>query len=214
MRELQVSGKQLQLQQMRIQRSLKMRALRTDPSDPDEEVVDAAVNALEKSGVIIYPTDTVYGVGCLLNEESVRRVYELKGRDFKNPLSVAFSDIEQVRHYTVLDGVSEGEILKGGWSAMSYILEKRGIPDYVTAGLRTVAVRVPESRLCRMIASRAGPIVSTSANPSGSPAPASVEEIDRSLIEGVELVLDGGRCRIGRPSKIIDLTECGRVVRD
>lgn len=191
-----------------------MRVVTVDPVSPDAAAIEDAAQVVLDGGLIVYPTDTVYGIGCLLRRDCVDRVFQLKGRQESVPLSVAFASVEEVMHYTRLNDEQEEAIRKGHREHATFIVEKNEkIPDYVTAGLPTVGVRVPNSTVCRMLIGLTGPIVSTSANPSGEKAPASVEELNSSVAEGVDLVLDAGKCGSGRPSKITDLAS-GRVVRD
>ena len=80
-----------------------MRVIKIDSQNPEKDLILIGAKVIEEGGVIIYPTDTVYGIGCSLNVGSVARVFEIKKRDMKNPLSVAFSDIEMVKRYAFLD---------------------------------------------------------------------------------------------------------------
>lgn len=199
---------------MRLHRTVKMNKVTVDPENPAEEALSEAAKIVSGGGLIVYPTDTVYGVGCVLDEEPVKRVYALKGRGWDTPLSVAFSNLEEVRHYTFLSHEQEEYVTKEFMNGTTFILKKKHVPDYVTAGLDTVAVRIPASRVCLELLERTGPLVSTSANPSGGQAAASIEEVDERILEGVDVVLDAGRCMYGRPSRIIDLTRGGRVLRN
>jgi len=183
--------------------------LETDYSKPASAVIERAVEVLKSGGVIAYPTDTVYGIGSILSKESVDRIRNIKGRAGSAPFSLAFPSAEMVRHYAVLDEDIE-------WSGgKTYILEKTGnTPDYTTSNLPTVGVRVFESGIVHEILKRLGePIVTTSANISGQPAPKNVIQIPDEIKSSVDLVLDCGDCFFGRPSKIIDLTKGGAILR-
>jgi L-threonylcarbamoyladenylate synthase len=198
---------------MWLHRTLRMEVLKVDPWRPQEPVIARACGVLNARGVIAYPTDTVYGIGCILQQECVGRVYRMKGRDFTAPLSVAFADVAQVRRYTKMTPEQEGRISREYKDGTTFILEKKEVPDYVTAGLVTVGVRIPDSNICRELILKCGPLISTSANPTGQTAPSRVSDMDESVKEGVDLVLDGGPCRFGKPSKVIDLTQGGRLLR-
>ncbi|MFH1055032.1 MAG: L-threonylcarbamoyladenylate synthase [Candidatus Altiarchaeota archaeon] len=191
-----------------------MRVIRADPVDSDDTAILEAASVVLGGGVIVYPTDTVYGIGCVLGELAVRRVYAIKGRGSVSPLSVAFSSVEEVRHYTNMTRKQEEYVRKEHTNGMTFILEKKEIPDYVTAGLKTVGVRILDNNVCRKLIQRTGPLITTSANLSGGRAPTRVEEIDREVAENVDLILDGGPCKIGRPSRVIDLTRGYGVLRD
>jgi len=191
-----------------------MNVLKINPERPQKEIIDEASKILLAGGVIVYPTDTVYGIGSILDDAAVNRVFSAKDRMFGRPLSVAFSDIEQVINYAVVDAEQLEKIRELWCEGTTFILNKRGVPDYVTAGLPTVGVRIPDSEVCRQIIRRTGPITTTSANLSGQNAPAEFSEIDRRILESVDLALDGGRCRLSRTSRILDLTSGGKILRE
>ena len=190
-----------------------MEALKIDEETPDDEIIRIVAEKLLKKSVIVYPTDTVYGIGCTLDEQPVKRIRELKGRKNQTPLSVAFSNIEQIRHYTIITPEQEKTINKLKHEGTTFILRKKNIPDYVTAGLPTVGVRIPDNNICKKLIEKIGPIITTSANPTGKPAPTKVEEINEMITSGVDIVVDGGPCKYARPSKIIDLTQEGKILR-
>ena len=163
--------------------------------------------------VFIYPTDTVYGIGCdALNEEAVKRVFDAKGRDFKKPLSVAFKDVPQLLRFVDVDEGQRREMGGKLPGPYTFIVKNKRIPKTVTAGLETVGVRVPGHDLIRELIRESGvPIVTTSANLAGGPAPSSIHEIPGEMIEMVDFVIDAGKCGSGKPSAIIDLTTGERL---
>ncbi|MFH1403874.1 MAG: L-threonylcarbamoyladenylate synthase [Candidatus Altiarchaeota archaeon] len=202
---------------MRFGRTLvvQMKLMVLDPEKPSDTSISEVVDVLSMEGVIVYPTDTVYGLGCVLEKNPVARVYEMKGRPEGMPLSIAFSDMKMVRHYTVLGEGEEQFIDEHYRDPHTFIVHKNSrIPDFVTAGGNTVGVRIPDNEVCRRIIRRLGePITTTSANISGRMPPASMGDLSREIADAVDLVVDSGACGSGTPSRIIDLTERGRVVR-
>jgi L-threonylcarbamoyladenylate synthase len=191
-----------------------MKLVRADPESPDWSIITEIVDVLDEGGVIVYPTDTVYGIGCILEPQPVARVYSIKKRSSDMPLSVAFSSLEMVRHYTDLTAEQEEYIKKHVTEPYTFIVLKKNIPDYVTAGNPTVGVRIPASKICEKIINTIGqPITTTSANISGRPTPAGIEEASLDVLENVDLVVDAGPCRTGTPSTIIDLTKDGKILR-
>jgi len=171
--------------------------------------------------VFIYPTDTVYGIGCdCTNLKAVRRVKEIKGRDFKKPLSLAFPDtlISKASifdDFVFLDPEKKEimeEFLPGPYT---FILGKKDkIPDEVTGGLPTVGVRIPEVDFLLDIIRRTGvPIVTTSANLSGEPPTNDFRRIDRKLLDEVDFAVNAGRFGTGIPSRVVDLTKKGKILR-
>lgn len=175
----------------------------------------AIVDLVKKGRLFIYPTDTVYGLGCDINSKNVERIFEIKVRPMTFPLSVAFSCLEMTKEYTLLDREQEDFIRKWLNQPYTFVVKKKStIPSIVTSGKNTVGVRIPNNELVRRIIDKVGtPIVTTSANISGDGPPVSVDEIDPRILNGVELVIDAGPCRVGKPSKVIDLVE-GKVVRE
>jgi|GEM_PF-362563 len=167
-----------------------------------------------KSGaVFIYPTDTVYGIGCdALNEGAVKRVFEIKGRVFDKPLSVAFGDIMQLLKFVSVDEDQKKELREKLPGPYTFIVKNKGVPKLVTAGRDTVGVRIPDySLLLALIREVGGPIVTTSANLSGQGPARSVFELPPEILREVDFVLDGGRCELGRPSTVINLTSGERL---
>ncbi len=192
-----------------------MKILRISPDNPEEDKILCAAEFLRAGKLIVYPTDTVYGLGCSIESPGVERVFEIKKRSRDMPLSVAFSSIEMVEEYAVV-GVGERKfILDNIGKPYTFILKKKSrIPDAVTAGKDTVGVRIPNHAALRRVVDAAGvPIITTSANASGEAPPTSVEEISDRIKDGADLVIDSGPCRVGKPSKVIDLRS-GKVLRE
>lgn len=189
--------------------------IKLDYKNPDKLLLAQATELASEDKVFIYPTDTVYGIGCKLEEDAVERVYEIKRRERENPLSLAVGDINMVRHYAFVDGRQEETIKKTCSEGTTYILEKKDtIPDYVTAGRNTVGVRVLTDPIIKEITKAAGPIITTSANTTGTNPTASFDKIEMSLIKAADFCINSGTCTYKRPSKIIDLTQDGEVIRE
>ncbi len=184
--------------------------------DPDAPAPRRAVETLRAGGVVVYPTDTVYGLGCdATNPAAVRRVFEIKGRPPDQPVPVLLGD---VREAFDLAEVGEGarRLMRRFWPGpLTLVLRSRGVvAEMVTAGTGTVGLRVPDHPVPRALVRACGfPLVGTSANSTGRPAPVSVPQVLSDLDGRVELVLDGGRLR-GRPSTVVDCTgDRPRVIR-
>ncbi|MFH1721083.1 MAG: L-threonylcarbamoyladenylate synthase [Candidatus Altiarchaeota archaeon] len=174
-----------------------------------ERLVDRVVRILSDGGVILYPTDTVYGLGCdILSEGGVEKIFSLKCRDRGAPLSIAVSDLSMLRECALMDEDAEKKVKERMPGPYTFILKKRGcVPDFVTSGYDTVGIRIPDhAPLLELISKYGKPIITTSANRSGEPAPSDIGEVSREIKEGMDLILDGGRCREGKPSTIIDLS--------
>jgi L-threonylcarbamoyladenylate synthase len=183
--------------------------------NPEKKLVSYAAKAITNGKTIIYPTDTVYGIGCSINSpDSVLKVYSLKNRDLDKPLSIAFPDLETAKKYVLLS-LKEEEFIKQrlGKPYTFIALKRENVPDNVTPGLDTVGIRIIDHQVVKQIITTAGvPIVTTSANISGKKAPVEYSEIDKVLLDNVDIAIDSGRCRIGTPSKIVDL-RTGKILR-
>ncbi|MFC2154137.1 L-threonylcarbamoyladenylate synthase [Candidatus Altiarchaeota archaeon] len=181
----------------------------------EKSVLEETVEVLDNRGVILYPTDTVYGLGCdITSKEAVARIFSLKKRDSDTPLSIAVSDVEMMKAYVQLGSREENYVRERVPGPYTFILQKKEtVFGFVTSELPTVGIRVPEcSPLLSLLQLYDKPIITTSANISGEKPPASLEDVGDEMKNKVDLILDGGQCRTGNPSTIIDLTKEGRDV--
>lgn len=147
-------------------------------------MVEKAVDILRSGGILLYPTDTLIGLGCdALNSEAVNRIYEMKGRDFKKPMSIACSDIEMVRKYTDISASDEQSLLDLLPGPYTFILKKKdNISDIITAGSKSIGIRIPGYEILLEIIKKLGnPIITTSANKSGEPDIKSLDECPYSV---------------------------------
>lgn len=176
----------------------------------DYNKLDVASTALSSGKLVAFPTETVYGLGAnALDSVAVEKIFIAKGRPQDNPLIVHIAEREDIKKLVksvpdtaqkILDNLTPGPI--------TIVLEKSDIvPDVVTAGGKTVAVRIPESEIARELIRRAGvPVAAPSANTSGKPSPTKAEHVSQDLAAKVEFIIDGGSCRVGLESTVIDLT--------
>ncbi|MDJ0270262.1 MAG: L-threonylcarbamoyladenylate synthase [Aigarchaeota archaeon] len=181
-----------------------MKRLGTSPRELSE-----AAATLRGGGVLIYPTETVYGIGCNpFNRESVLRVYEIKRRE-KKPMPVLCASIGDVEKVCKLDeqALTIAQLLWPG--PISLILPKKPeLPSEVTAGQDYVAVRVPASLIALEVMHRAGtPLLGTSANLSGAPPPASDTEIAEELTREIDVLIAAGKTRYAAPSTVVRLRD-------
>lgn len=181
-----------------------MKIISIDPRKPEERKIEMAVNILEDSGLVVYPTDTIYGLGAnIFRDKAIQKVYSIKGRDYNKPLSVSVSKIGDIDKIAHINGIEEiKELLPGPFTI---ILNKReNISPLLTAGGDKIGVRIPDNRISREL-SRKFPITSTSANLSGEKAPESADEIAELWGDSVDLIIDGGKLP-GTHSTVIDWT--------
>jgi len=171
-----------------------------------ERELEKAVEVLESGGVVVYPTETVYGLGAdAFSERAVRRVFELKGRDFKKPISVAVSSFEMLESVAIVESAEVEEILNALLPGpVTVLLPRRAVlPEILTGGSPLVGVRMPEHEIAlRLITAFGRPLTATSANISGKKPPASFEDVE---IEA-DFKLNGGRCPYGEPSTVVCLS--------
>ena len=176
-----------------------MRILKTNNENPDKEVIEEAIRVMAHGGVVLYPTDTVYGLGVnIFNKKAVRRVYDIKKRSLMKPLSIIVSSNLRTRDKIYVD-----KFLPGPYTL---ILNKTKIvPRVVTSGLKHVGVRIPDNGIaCRI--SDLFPVTTTSANLSDHNVCETPSEILDQLNHDVDLVIDVGKLKRNKPSTIINLT--------
>lgn len=184
-----------------------MRILKTNNENPDKEVIEEAINVMVHGGVVLYPTDTVYGLGVnIFNKKAVRRIYDIKKRSLMKPLSIIVSSKDAISHVANLrtrDKIYVDKFLPGPYTL---ILNKTKIvPRVVTSGLKHVGVRIPDNEIaCRI--SDLFPVTTTSANLSDHEVCETPDEILDQLNHDVDLVIDVGKLKRNKPSTIINLT--------
>ncbi|MCO6430637.1 MAG: threonylcarbamoyl-AMP synthase [Deltaproteobacteria bacterium] len=177
---------------------------------PTADNIRAASKIIVSGGTVVFPTETVYGLGAnALDELAVRKVYALKSRPIENPLIVHVKDSSQIQLYTDLSDSevkSRLELLESLWPGpLTVVLPSNGsIPDIVTAKQPTIAVRVPAHPVAQELLNECRvPIAAPSANPSSALSPTSAEHIASEL--KADIILDGGRSKVGIESTIIAL---------
>jgi L-threonylcarbamoyladenylate synthase len=183
-----------------------LQVLRVERTDAGGEAITRAAAALLAGGLVIYPTDTLYALGCVASDGAAcTRVREAKGRDEGKPLPLVAADEDAVRG--LVEGFSTGasRLARRFWPGpLTLVLRAgAGLPPAVTLGTGTVAVRVPGLALTRALCRAAGPLVSTSANRAGGKGPETCQEAVTSVGDHALLALDGGPGR-GVPSTIVD----------
>lgn len=177
---------------------------------PTEANIQFFAQALQAGGLVAMPTETVYGLAALaLDEAACREIFRIKGRPLVDPLIVHAADMETV---TTLADCPKGLALLAErfWPGpLTVILRKKPVvPDLVTAGRDTVAVRIPRHPVAQaLLKATAAPLAAPSANPFGYVSPSRPEHVSESFGDTVPFILDGGPCEIGLESTIVDLTD-------
>lgn len=185
-----------------------MKILKTSIDAVDEKIIDEAIQVLSDGGVILYPTDTVYGLGAnIFNNDAVRRVFEIKQRSFLKPLSVLVSDVRAMDLVAIIPNRQKEIIREYLPGPYTFILKKENIvPRVITSGSSYVGVRVPDNEISRRLASLF-PITTTSANISDDEILSNPREILEQLGCDVDLVIDVGDLKSNHASAIVDLSQ-------
>jgi len=172
--------------------------------------VEIGVSILRQGGLVAFPTDTVYGLGSGVNiPQAVERVYRVKERPPNMALPLLLADISQISEVAepvpAIAWLLAKKFLPG---ALTIVLPKsKSVPDTITAGGKTVAIRIPAHPVPVALVQGLGmPIVGTSANLSGKPSALTAGDVYSQFGDRVDLVIDGGRYRGGRESTVIDIT--------
>lgn len=182
----------------------------------DEQGVARAGRVLRAGGLVAFPTETVYGLGADATQgEAVAAIFAAKGRPRFNPLIVHVPDVQAVERHAVVTPLAK-QLARAFWPGpLTLVLKRRddsGLSDLVSAGLDTVAIRVPGHPVAAaLLAAAAVPVAAPSANRSGRVSPTRAEHVAADLGAHVDLVLDGGACTVGLESTILDCT--GETVR-
>jgi len=177
-----------------------------------ENIIKTA-EILKKGGLAAIPTETVYGLAAdALNGEAVAKIFAAKGRPMDNPLIVHVAEFEDIERFALVREIPEAakKLAKVFWPGPLTIIMKKGgvIPDEVSAGLDTVAIRLPSHPSARAIIKTADtPLAAPSANLSGSPSPTTAQHVMNDMDGKIDAVFDGGACGVGVESTVITLAE-------
>jgi L-threonylcarbamoyladenylate synthase len=183
---------------------------RIDPLRPDEAIIARAAEILRRGGLVAFPTETVYGLGAnALDPAAVERIYAAKGRPAYNPLIVHVADAADVFEVAREWPDKAARLAHAFWPGpLTLVVPKRAeVPPGVTAGLDTVAVRVPSHPVARALLTAAGiPIAAPSANRSMEVSPTTGSHVEKSLGGAVDLILDAGPTQVGIESTVVDVS--------
>ena len=178
-------------------------------SDADEQIA-RAVDVLRRGGLVAFPTETVYGLGAdAANADAVRRLFAVKGRPADHPVIVHLADATQLDEWSASVPAAARVLAEAFWPGPLTVIVPRSarVPDAVTGGRDTVGLRVPGQPLAHtLLAQFGGGIAAPSANRFGRVSPTTADDVRADLGRAVDLVLDGGPCRVGVESTIVDCT--------
>lgn len=195
------------------------RILTVSQDSPAEDVLSEAERTLSSGGVLVMPTDSVYGIGCAATAGNPAhgRIFEIKRRDRAQTLPWLIADAADLG-YLATDVADEAKRLADAlWpGALTLVVRASGyVPAEYVASDGTLAVRVPDSALVRELARRVGPLATTSANTHGQEAATSGAAVERRIAEAADLVLDAGPAPLAQASTIVACTDGGiRILRE
>ena len=179
-----------------------------DRDRPDPRIMEAAADIIRRGGLVAFPTETVYGLGANgLDAAAVARIFAAKGRPADNPLILHIADREELEEWVAAVPDWLEPLLEQFWPGPFTVVLPRSdtVPDIVTAGLDTVAVRLPSLGAARELIRAAGvPIAAPSANLSGRPSPTTAAAVMADMEGRIDMVLDAGPCEVGLESTVLD----------
>ena len=186
----------------------------TDGAPMADADLDAAAAAIDRGECVVYPTETVYGLGAnAIDADAVERVFDVKGRDRDKPVSLGVPDVEAALEYTAPTARERRfmhEFLPGPVTVV--VERKETVPDVLTAGSDRVGVRIPDHEVALALLERTdAPVTATSANVSGTGSVRTVSELGDAVRDAVAVVLDAGETP-GSESTVVDV-EAGEIVR-
>ena len=180
-------------------------------NDNNYEKIKEAAESLKNGKLVLFPTETVYGIGAdALNEEAVKNIYIAKGRASDNPLIVHISNLEMLKDLVEEVGQVEQKLIDKFWPGpLTIVFNKKTIvPDIITGGLNTVAIRMPSGEIAKKIIEYSNvPVAAPSANISGRPSGTIIEDILDELDGKVDYIIDGGKVDIGLESTVVRVIE-------
>ena len=178
--------------------------------------IDIAARTLKEGGLVVFPTETVYGLGAnALDADAVSKIFEAKGRPADNPLIVHISDYDMLSGLALEIPDKAKTLMENFWPGPLTVILKASdkIPRGVTAGLDTVGIRMPSNAVARELIAKAGvPVAAPSANLSGKPSPTTFEHVYEDMNGRVPVIINGGNCDVGVESTVIDLSGDGAII--
>ena len=183
--------------------------IKINPNNPQERLIHKVAEVVKQGGIIAYPTDTYYGIGCdILNKKAIQKIYRLRTRDLKKPFSFICSDLTNISHYAKVTNYAYKTMKRLLPGPYTFVLEgSKLVPKIMLTKRKTAGIRVPNSAIClNLVEALGNPIISTSAKTDDDS-----DLYDPSLISDyfgkrIDVVIDGGPVP-GRPSSVISLID-------
>ena len=183
--------------------------LNINQENPQGRLVSQVVEKLKQGGVIAYPTDTTYGIGCnIFNSRGIKKIYQIKKRDARKPFSFICSDLSDAANYAQVSNFAFKIMKRHLPGPYTFVLDAtRVVPSTLMTRQKTVGIRIPDDEIALAIVRQLGhPLITTSANLTGETPLHDPAEIEQSMGRMLDLVIDGG-IRYGDPSTVISLID-------
>lgn len=179
-----------------------------------DSTLTEAVKQIKAGGVVVFPTDTVYGLGCsLFQTQSIQKLYAIKGREASKAIAVLCSDIEQLPSVAADVTQNAFHLVENCWpGALTIIVNKNPLIPQELSSLPTVGVRIPDHPFARALIRACGPMAVTSANLAGLPSGTSAQVVIDQLGSQVDIIIDGGQSPGGAASTVVDCTGPNPVI--
>lgn len=191
--------------------NLKTEIIKVDTAVKDWDMqLDYAAQVLRSGGLVAFPTETVYGLGAnALDDKAVEGIYRAKGRPADNPLIIHITNTDSVKELADSIPFVAPVLMETFWPGPLTLVMPRSknVPDIITAGLDTVAIRMPSHPIAAALINKAGvPVAAPSANSSGRPSPTLAKHVIEDLSGKVDVIIDGGISKVGVESTVLDIT--------
>lgn len=180
-----------------------------------EEELQEVEETLKNGGIVIFPTDTVYGIGCnCFSKKAIKRIFDVKSRSERKPINVLTDKVEKIENVTKNIKKEEKEIInKYMPGAVTIVLDKKeDVPDILTSGLDTIGVRIPNNKIALEILKKfENPLATTSVNISGNLPGLEINDFIKDFENKVDIIIDGGKTKIGVASTIVRVDENSEI---
>ena len=189
---------------------MKTKILEINPKKIDLAKIKIAAEEIKKGNLVAFPTETVYGLGAdALNEQAITKIFQAKERPFNDPLIVHIADVKELNRLSKHIPPLALKLAKVFWPGPLTLVMKKSelVSDIITAGLDTVAVRMPADNIAlSLIRESQTPIVAPSANLFGKISPTSAQHVEDDLSGKIKMIIDGGKTKVGVESTVLDVT--------
>jgi tRNA threonylcarbamoyl adenosine modification protein (Sua5/YciO/YrdC/YwlC family) len=169
--------------------------LEINPDNPQPRLISKVVETLKNGGVVAYPTDTTYGIGCsIFSKKGIERIYLIKQRERKKPFSFICADLSEIARYAKVSNYAFKLLRRLLPGPYTFVMEANSVvPDLLLTKQRTVGIRIPDNQICLAIVKELGhPIVTTSANLSGEDPIGNPWQVETDMGKLLDIVVDGG----------------------